>query len=235
MDIFHMLNNFKQYWNNMASFFLDILPKIYNNKSGRRPYSSQFFSDKIVVGGMGSHNFHENILQECYKNPVAVGCINYLSSNLRRFQIQSNFKDFFLGTDIYILLENILNEWLLYGNCFLELQPRRMRKYDLSVLLTRKVHITHENEKITTLKYKDNHHTLEKELEKIIHLKNHNPFCEVYGISPINVVSNHILQYNLINNYLLDIASRGGLMSGIIFAKYPLENRERQQLQEQIL
>jgi HK97 family phage portal protein len=229
-----MLSNLKKYLNNLQTIFLGSSEITEKNKKETVENINQLLGDRIVVGGVGSHHFHENIIEECYKNPVAVGCINYLTSNLRRFQIQSNFSMYFPQINIYNLLESMLNEWLLYGNCFLEIKPIGRNKYHLFTLLTRNVNVNHHREKITSIKYLEEEGQENKDLRTIIHLKNHNPFCKAYGLSPINVVSNHILQYNYINNYLLDIASRGGLMSGIIFAKQPLQNKDRQALQEQI-
>jgi HK97 family phage portal protein len=167
------------------------------------------YNHKIII--------KENIIKETMKNSVAISCINYLSRCIHSFEITHDFHKYF-NNNIYNFLEEILLEWLFHGNCFIELENNCWK-----VLKT--TEITYYNKKFY---YK---HRL---LKNFIHLKNYHPWDHEYGISPLDSVINHIIQYNNINNYLNNVAHRGGITSGIIISKQPLTNESRQKLQDGI-
>lgn len=159
----------------------------------------------------------QNVVEETMKNSVAVSCINYLSRYIHSCEIDHNFNNYF-NNNIYNLLEELILEWLIHGNCFLEIDDGHLK-------ILKTTAITYYNKKF----YYNN-----RLLKNFIHLKNYNPWDNEFGISPLNANMNHIIQYNTINTYLNDIACRGGVTSGIITAKHTMTNEARQKLHEGI-
>jgi hypothetical protein len=158
-----------------------------------------------------------NIIEETLQNSIAMTCINYLIQNLHGLQWRHNFNNFFTN-NFKILLEEILMEWIFHGNCFLLLKDNKFQ-----VLKT--VNVQYQGKKFF---YKG------QLLQDYIHLKNHNIYDNPRGISPLDAIATHIIQYNTINKYLSGIAGRGGITSGIIIAKNPLNNDQRLDLQNNI-
>ena len=158
-----------------------------------------------------------NLIKETLNNSVAMACINYIVNNIHNCQLDHNFNDYF-SNNIYDLLENILMEWMFFGNCFL-------RKNDgyLEILKSNYIKIQNNN-----IYYKN------QWIKDYIHLKTFNIFDDNKGISPLDAVETHIIQYNTINKYLNSVAGRGGVTSGLITCKNNLSNSQKDKLQSEI-
>ena len=191
----------------LKNFIVKMWKNLWNNNTG--------YPNSIIYYPQSIHN--PNIIQETLKNSIAMTCINYFIQNLHNIQFTHNFNNFFTNNLIHVL-EEILLEWMFHGNCFIIYNNNQ-----LEVLKT--INIKYQGKKFF---YKG------ELLKDYIHLKNYNIYDNPRGISPLDAIGTHIIQYNTINNYLNSIAGRGGITSGLIVSKNPLDNHQRIDLHNNI-
>lgn len=196
---------------------LNWLKKWFNGNGLKKWFNGQQFyhgNHTTIYSSQPIHN--QNLLAATLNNSIAMASINYLINQVHSYQWSHNFNNYFTN-DFGHLMEEILTQWMFHGNCFITLENQQLK-----VLKTVDVHI-HKK-----FFYKN------QPLKDFIHLKNYNIYDDVKGIGPLDAVATHIIQYNTVNNYLNGIAGRGGITSGLIICKTPMDNDQRYQLQNDI-
>jgi HK97 family phage portal protein len=158
-----------------------------------------------------------NLIKETLNNSIAMSCINYIVNNIHNFSLDHNLNEYF-SNEIYDLMEKILMEWMFFGNCFIKNDDGTLEVLKSDGIKIQGKKIFYYNQWV----------------KDVIHLKNFNIMDDLKGISPLDAIETHIIQYNTINKYLNNVAGRGGVTSGLITCKTPLSNNQKDKLQQEI-
>lgn len=198
-------------------------------------FRNQNSHNGLFISGLAnqSNTFDERmIIEETSKNPIAMRCIKLISENISRIPLETKLPN--IQTNLSELIEIIVMNLLLFGNCFLEIQQNSRNEYIFVPLNTTNVQLFHNNDTIVEIQYEHNLKKIYKPVNSIIHIKNYNPFNLWYGYSITQSVFEHIKQYNYLCYYMVNLAKHGGMLSGVLSCKNNISSSTLEILQKQI-